>query len=210
MTLGRVSVRGGFVLLVAALFYFDSTGLLFWVALAAVLHEAGHALVLRLLGGRVEQWEFSLRGIIMYMPRFPVMSYGKDFLATLSGPLFSLLTALVASRAAALTGVANLNVLAGVAFTQGLFNLLPASSLDGGRILHLALCWRHDERLADRVLFFTTAICTLLLAVGGVLAFLHAGRNFTLLLAAGYAVLSLSGGRSHFTQLSPPTRRTTN
>lgn len=196
MSWGRLSIRGGFLLLVAALIFFDTTGLFFWVALAAALHEAGHMLGLFLVGGRVQRCELSLRGVNLEIPAFPALSYGRDLIATLAGPAVSLLTAFASSALALRFGLSNLYVLAGVALTQGLFNLLPARALDGGRVLHLLIGWIRDERVADRVLKVSTVCSAGALAVVGVLVFMRASFNFVLLLGAIYAVLVLMGDTS--------------
>ena len=44
-----------------------------------------------------------------------------------------------------------LYLLAGAQGVLGCFNLLPILPLDGGRMLWLALCWRTDPFLADRM-----------------------------------------------------------
>ena len=190
MTWGRVTIQGGFLLLIAVLFYFDSTGLIFWFVPAAMLHEAGHLLMLRLFGARVEAWNFNLRGVEIRLPTWPVLSYGRDFVATVAGPLFSLLGALAASGLADRFG-AGLYVFSGMALAQGAFNLLPVRTLDGGRMLRLALCRFWSQGAADRVLAFTTVMCAVLLTAAGVYAFLLSGRNFTVLLSAVYLALSM-------------------
>jgi len=190
MTWGKVTIRGGFLLLMAALFYFDTTGFACWLAPAAALHEAGHWLALRLFGARVEAWEFSLRGVEMRLPAWPALSYGRDFAATLAGPLFSLLGALLAARLAPGWGP-GLYVLSGMSLAHGIYNLLPAGSLDGGRMLRLALCRFCSQDAADRALFFTTVGCAVLLAVARVYACLVSKQNFTLLLTAAYLALTM-------------------
>ncbi|MDR3206848.1 MAG: peptidase M50 [Oscillospiraceae bacterium] len=186
MTWGRVTVRAGFPLLLAALVYFDTNGLLLWVALAAGLHELGHLLALWSMGGRLENLELSLGGIALHTAAVPALSYGRELAATLAGPLFSLLGALAAARLGP-----GFYAPAGIALSQGVFNLLPARTLDGGRALYLALCWRRDHRLADRALTVTTWLCAATLAAVGLYAFLLSGYNVTLLLAAGYAAATL-------------------
>jgi len=196
MTIGRVTIRGGFLLLMAVLFYFDTAGVLFWFVPAAALHEAGHLLALRLFGARVQTVEFSLRGVDICLPDWPALSYGRDFAATLAGPLFSLSGAALAAKLADCFG-AGLYVMAGIAFTQGLFNLLPARTLDGGRLLRLALSRFLNERLADRMLGITTVVSAVLLAAAGLWLYVLSRQNFTLGLSAVYLALTMfSQGRS--------------
>ena len=185
MTIGKVTIKGGFLLLMAVLIYFDTSGVIIWMIPAAALHEAGHWLALRLFGMREEAWEFSLRGVEMRLPAWPALSYGRDFIATMAGPLCSLLAALLAAKLALSQG-SGLHALSGMAFTQGMFNLLPARSLDGGRLLRLAVARFRGEHAADRVLGISTAACAVLLTAGGVWVFVVSRQNFAVMLTALY------------------------
>ena len=54
MRWGCLEVSGGFLLLAAFLYYMDTQGVVLWGAAACALHEGGHYLAIRLLGGSVE------------------------------------------------------------------------------------------------------------------------------------------------------------
>ena len=49
----RVEISGGALLMLAALYYLDGQGVLPLALLACALHEAGHWLAIRALGGRI-------------------------------------------------------------------------------------------------------------------------------------------------------------
>jgi Zn-dependent protease len=120
-----------------------------------LLHELGHSWVARREGIEVDSvtlWLFG--GVAEFKDRFA--SAGAEFRVAVSGPLVSIglgvLFVLIAlaglpsavDGAAAWLGYINLILAA--------FNLLPASPLDGGRVLHAAL-WRSkgDYAWATRV-----------------------------------------------------------
>ncbi|MDR1157350.1 MAG: hypothetical protein LBK75_03455 [Oscillospiraceae bacterium] len=191
MTWGRLTVQGGFLLLMTFLVFLDSAGLLLWIAAAAFVHEAGHWVVLRLVGGRVARWELSLRGVAMRLPVWPALSYGRELLATLAGPAANLMCAFAAALWAGRTKDAGLYTWAGVSLFQGGFNLLPARGQDGGHALHLLLRWRWHAAAADRALTILTGLCAAGAAAAGLWAYHTAGRDITVLAAAAYAALSL-------------------
>ncbi len=130
------------------------SGLAFYVALLA--HEMSHALVARREGIEVESLTLWVLGGIAALrgePRSP----GADLRIAAVGPAVSFALAaafaLFAAGVRAAGGpelvVATLGWLAGINGVLGVFNLMPAAPLDGGRILRAALwAWRGDRSWA--------------------------------------------------------------
>jgi Zn-dependent protease len=120
-----------------------------------LLHELGHSWVARREGIEVDSitlWLFG--GVAQFKDRFT--SAGAEFRVALSGPLVSIglgvvfVLIAIASLPSAVDGVAAW--LGYINLVLAAFNLLPASPLDGGRVLHAAL-WRAkaDYAWATRV-----------------------------------------------------------
>jgi Zn-dependent protease/predicted transcriptional regulator len=120
-----------------------------------LLHELGHSWVARREGIEVDSitlWLFG--GVAEFKDRFA--SAGAEFRVALSGPLVSIglgvvfVLLAIASLPSAVDGVAAW--LGYINLILAVFNLLPASPLDGGRVLHSAL-WRAkgDYAWATRV-----------------------------------------------------------
>jgi Zn-dependent protease len=109
-----------------------------------LLHELGHSLVARREGIEVDSitlWLFG--GVSQFKGRFK--SAGTEFRVAVSGPLVSIVLGVLfvlialAHVRSSVDGVAAW--LGYINLILAVFNLLPASPLDGGRVLHAAL-WR--------------------------------------------------------------------
>lgn len=174
---GRVEVTGGFLLLVAWLNYWDTQGLVAPALCAASVHELGHWVAIRLLGGRVERLRLCAVGAEMKLAGS--LSYVRELFCALAGPASSLLLAWGAAR----LGGERAFVFAGMSLVLGCFNLLPLSVLDGGKgllcVTQLLLGPDRAQRM-QRVIDRTCA--ALVLAAGTVIY--GAGGNVTLLVIA--------------------------
>ncbi len=173
----RVRVSPGAPALLAVFVWLSSPEVLGAVLLAALCHELGHYAVLRSRGGWVRHMEISALGANMQVAGR--LSYGSELLTAAGGPAVNLL--LAAALAALGRWWEPLYLLAGAQGVLGCFNLLPILPLDGGRMLWLALCWRTDPFLADRMAGgVSLAAAGLLTAAGAALA----GRSPFLLMTA--------------------------
>lgn len=137
-----------------------------WIAsavLAAVFHEFCHLAAVSLMGGRVEQIRLGVGGAVIeaHLP-----GRGRSVLAALAGPSGSLLLMLLCH---------SLPRIALCGLIQGIYNLLPFHTLDGGRVLKMlveAFCPEQAERIMAAV-EITAAVLALPAA-------LYANRTFSL------------------------------
>jgi Zn-dependent protease len=124
-----------------------------------LLHELGHAIVARRFGLRVDGITLSWMGGITRIegdaesPRveFSIAGVGPLVSAAVGGVLWIVRELVVAGGGGRLA-VSALGWLAVINVVLAVFNLLPASPLDGGRVLH-AVVWGvgHDRWRATRV-----------------------------------------------------------
>ena len=142
-----------------------------WTLLACVVHELGHLLAIRTLGGRVEELRLTGLGAVM-IPR-GAFGYGAECLVALAGPAASFLLALLAAPVQ--------ETLAGVSLVLGIFNLLPLVPLDGGRILSAVVCHLTGSDSGEKVSRWVSRGMAFVLAGLG-LWILIQGGSFTLLL----------------------------
>ena len=120
MRLGRVEVTGGFLLLAAWLNYLDRSLLVPAALTACALHELGHILVIRLLGGNIKGVRLTAVGAELVLAR--PLGYWQEGLSALAGPGTNLVLAL------AFCGTAGGLTFAGLNLELELFKLLPGTA----------------------------------------------------------------------------------
>lgn len=160
-----------------------------------VVHEAAHALTARRTGIPVRDMTLWALGGMTRMDR-PTTARAA-FAVAVSGPLASLLLGGVGLGAAAgvhaalgwPVPVAVLSWLGGTNLLLGVFNLLPAAPLDGGRVLQAVLWWRtRDRERAQRAAGRSGQVVGIALAAVGWLAFVKGMSGGLWLLVIGLFV----------------------
>ncbi len=172
------------VLLLLALFVAVASPLcLAAVLLAALCHELGHYGALRLCGGRLEGVSVSAFGAQMRIRDRQRLSYGREALCVLAGPLVNGTLSWLLGLAGAYRDT--LYVFAGAQLVLCVFNLLPLSALDGGRLLWIGAACLTDPFLADKVCRAVTLTALLALTALGVVLWLRLRSGFLLVGVAG-------------------------
>lgn len=133
-----------------------------WGGIAAVgllisitLHELAHTLVAIRHGGRVDSIVLMALGGVSQVSRMP-RAPKHELAMAVAGPLTSLLLAAICSFGFSLARTSpplafGLFLMAYLNLVLGIFNLLPAFPMDGGRVLRAALAWRWGRTRATRV-----------------------------------------------------------
>lgn len=190
MKIGRVTVTGGFVLLWGILVYLDAGRIPAQCLMTALLHEAGHLIAVWLCRGHVASVELNAAGAVICLSQEHAMSYGKELVCVLAGPLVSLACALIFC----LLGdtISGAYAASGLCLLQGVFNLLPAAGLDGGRALNL---WLNGREYAhtDTVLRVTTLCSAWVTALLCAAAFVKGGYNIAMPAAYAFALTAMLG-----------------
>jgi Zn-dependent protease len=154
--------------------------------LSLLAHELAHSIVAERRGVRVEGITLWLFGGVSQFSS-DTTSPGSSALITFVGPLTSLvLGAIFTVLAAALSGVANVRLLQAtlswlgyINFLLGLFNLLPAFPLDGGRIVQALIWLRTGDRLrATRIAARVGMVFAFLMIAYGLVSFVILGNPF--------------------------------
>ena len=174
--------------------------LAFYACLLA--HELSHALVARSRGMRVAGITLWLFGGVSRLEGDPAGA-GDEALVTAAGPLTSFAVAAAALGLSVLAGAAGAPLLAQallawLAFLNvvlGLFNLVPAFPLDGGRLLSAFFWWRTGSRRrgVHRAVQVGRVFAVLMIAFGAFELFSGLVLNGIWIAFIGWFLLSAAG-----------------
>ena len=147
------------------------------MVLAIALHEMGHIICARIVGARISRVTLSPLGARIELERD--VPYKNELILALGGPMFGII-------AHAITIILSpshptLYRFSAISLALSVFNLLPLSTLDGGRALGCILNLVLPLRIADRI----SRICTFFTLFGFWI--------FTV-----YIMIKFSGGLSAF------------
>ncbi len=181
-----VRVAPSFWLLPAATLLAGAPEVTAAVLLAAALHEGGHLALLAAFHVSVEGLRLSAFGATIHARGARRLSYGRELAVTLAGPAVNLLAAPLFARLAACHAWEWGYLFAGAHLLLGVYNLLPAPPLDGGRALYLLTAYCFGPDAGDKVSAAVGLTAALLLTVcGAYLTFALRGGAFFLLAALG-------------------------
>lgn len=158
---------------------------------SVALHEYGHALTARRYGIRTREIVLLPIGGIAQLERSPA-DPRQEFWISLAGPAVNVVLAALAFGAATLfesgrdpldqgLGGSLLGVAVNVNLFMGIFNLIPAMPMDGGRVLRALLSLRMPALRATRI---ATTVAQLL--AGGMMAYGVVGGRLMLAVIGGF------------------------
>lgn len=184
----RLTAGPGFLLLLALLFYLDDgVGILPWVLLAALFHESGHIFASVIFGGKIEAISLSVVGVELRFSYFSQLSYWRENVVALTGPAVNLAVGCILIWCGRLIpGMMSLYL--------GLFNLLPAFPLDGGRVLFNVVAEHFGLDAAECATMISGGVCAGLIAGVGAIAAIEY-MNFTILFGAVWLLFTTTRNR---------------
>ncbi len=147
--------RKRFIIHPLALIYFlwmllcDRSGIALVSLLAAALHEVGHLIAAKCLQIPLQSLRLDLLGARIDV-HGRILSYGEEWLLSMSGPLASLLFSLIGSFFWSHSKLAT--VFSCASLLLGILNLLPIQTFDGGRMLECALLQFSTPQKAGAIL----------------------------------------------------------
>lgn len=148
---------------------------------AAALHESGHLLMMRLFRVRVRAVSVRLFDVRIGAERPD--TFCADLCVTLGGPAANFLCAPVFLPFSRKMLSANLAL--------GIFNMIPVTSLDGGRLLYLLLSRRFLPKTCSVILKAVSFFLLIPFLTAGLLVLFRSGYNYSLLAISLYLLTVL-------------------
>lgn len=151
--------------------------------IAIIIHETGHLIFMFCFDTRPEGIEVRPFDIRIIESKRCYLAFYKDIIITIAGSLFNLVFFIILFFI--------YRQLAFVNLFMGLFNMLPAASLDGGQLIYLLLSKRYSTAFSEKALDIITVIVAVPVFFFGILMLFYYKYNFSLLFIGLYLVLSL-------------------
>lgn len=185
----KFDISVGFVLLLAVLYLLDSGKLLFPALAAALLHEAGHIIAIKLCGGVVEGVRMRVFGARVIVSAYPILSYKSEIICAAAGPFAGLFAAYASSLTAGWLGLDGLYTFSGLNLVLSAVNLLPIYPLDGGRILYNLMLMLLDFELAHRVASVVSVVFCALMMLMCAVVIKYTGFRLTLVIFTAFILI---------------------
>ena len=134
---------------------------------SVVLHELGHALAARGFGLHTDSITLYPFGGVARI-RADGLTPVAEFVVAIAGPAVNVALALAAGAAYLVFPAAPLLVFAGLNVGMGLFNLVPAFPMDGGRVLRALLAGALGYVDGSRIAFTVGQVLAVGFVIGGV------------------------------------------
>ncbi len=149
---------------------------------AVIIHESGHLTTMILTGNIPEGVEIRAFEVKLLKRSRYNTSYLKDILIISSGPLINILISIIFNGINYKFAAINLFL--------GLFNLLPASNLDGGQLVFLILTGFINFEQASKAVDIITLIISFPVFFIGLIILFNSKYNFSILFIGLYLFLS--------------------
>ncbi len=192
LKLGKLEIHIWAFLLFAVGLFFDFFEVLVIAYGITALHEGAHIMVAKMCKVQIDGVEVLPFGITMRVRGECIVKPRDEIKISLAGPLCNFLTAYFAYG---LWWGAYRDYIMTASVAMGIFNLLPALPLDGGRILRALLVKKLGHIRATTGALRVTKVTAFLISGAGLYAIYKTGFNFSFLLIGIFLLANLTEER---------------
>lgn len=187
----RVKISFAFVAFVSLAVIVGGAGKLIFCIISVFIHEAGHITAMCLWGYKPQSVELKPFNIVITDAN---RQYQRDFCTLtviLSGPFANIIAGTIFAVFGRYFNIEWMCFFSAVNIATAVFNLIPASNLDGGQAVYLLLRKRFTPEKSDKIITALTIAVFLPAFFFGFLILFVSKYNFSLLLLSLYLLLSI-------------------
>ena len=159
------------------------------LTLCYLVHELGHILTTRLLGGKIRKISLGVFKIAIGYDTYS-MPYRKEFAVSIAGIAFNLIFAAICAILNK-NGNEALSFLITCNLSLAIINLYPISILDGGRVLKLVLYAAISQDKAEKIARYVSFFGAILLWFVSIYLQLVFSANISMLLISVFLLIQL-------------------
>lgn len=160
--------------------------------ITALIHECFHILAMKTFNVPVKNIEIQPFGVCAHLCSISVYNSFKEAFIALSGPFYNFVAAFILSLISKHINSEYINFAIKINLSMGIFNLIPALPLDGGRILRSFLCMKFGILKAYNFMLHISNRLIFLMLLSGVIILLFAPFNFSLILISAFLLSNIT------------------
>ncbi len=187
--IGKAEIHIWFILLFSAGLFFDFFEALVIAYSITAVHELAHIFVAKMCRVEVDGVEILPFGITMRLAKNCITNTYDEIKIALAGPLSNFLIAYFVYGF--YDGMYREYVIT-ASLAMGIFNLLPALPLDGGRILRAFMVKKIGHIRATSFAISVTNVMAIFIIAGGLYAIYATGFNFSFLIIGSFLIANLT------------------
>ena len=158
------------------------------------IHELAHIFTAKKRGIKISAVEILPFGITARLERKGIRSTSDEIIISLAGPFSNLL---IAYFTYGFYSGALRDYIITSSIAMGIFNLLPALPLDGGRIMRSMLVKKYGHIRATSVAVKFTHFTAMVILLAGLYLLFITGFNFSFLIIGGFLIANMTEERKH-------------
>lgn len=182
------------VLLFAVGLFFDFFDILLIAYTITAIHETAHIITAKMCNVKIDGVEILPFGITMRIDKNCITDTWNEIKIAAAGPVSNFL---IAYFAYGFYGGVHREYIISASLVMGIFNLLPALPLDGGRIMRALMVKKLGHIRAATVAIRITNIMAFFIIISGLYVLYITGFNFSFLLIGGFLTANLTEERKN-------------